>query len=581
MSTLQRNGRIENTEPAVPTAALLRFLDFLDDQMLAFESAHDLFRPNAHIRMCVELLRRHFQGKVTSPTLLVDISGLPYTTATRRLNELIESGLIQRRVRHKNGRSFTVHPSDHLLTLWVQLAHDNELLISEPAGSIEESGDHIERFYGSAYFSERVSAPLNVLSAPLSLTGGLRMLSHSDPSFLIMNKLKRHFELIIGCPIHQRSYSLDKLYDEVVENSTRDKSSHDLVAVNFPWVGEFAERGMLLPLNSLINLDELNPEDFHPPSWRAAHWHGQCYGIPVETTSEVLMYRTDLFAEAGLKPPETTDELLEAVKTLHRPEKQQYGIGWNAARGTALAHTFMMAMADFGQPIIDLPPDGDGFSTDALGTTKCRSMIDSDAGLKAAYFLMELLKYSPPNILTMSWYERTKSYAQGQVAMIYNFTQMTPYFEFDDTSPAQGNTGFVPHPAGPGRTPVAPLGGFMLAIPSNLGERRIEEAAIALQAFTSDPAQNLYVKNGSHGCSRYSASEDPEIRSTSPVFDALDQQALQNQLQAWPRPPTPEFGAITQFCGVVLHEMLRKVITPEEALERAHEGVQKLIDNWQ
>jgi hypothetical protein len=37
------------------------------------------------------------------------------------------------------------------------------------------------------------------------------------------------------------------------------------------------------------------------------------------------------------------------------PAAGRYGVAWNAARGTALGHTFMMTCADFGQPIIDLP----------------------------------------------------------------------------------------------------------------------------------------------------------------------------------------------------------------------------------
>lgn len=581
MSSVHSNSLDRISALASPDEGLLRFLDYMDEQMLAFESAHSLFKPNAHIRMCVELLRRHFQGKVTSPTLLVDISGVPYATATRRLNELVESGLINRRARHKSERSFTLHPSDQLLTLWIQMARDNYLLVNETVNMTEQKIEPDERFYGSAYFSERLGPPLNVLSTPLSLAGGLRMLSHSDPTFLIMNNLKRHFELIVGCPIHSRSYSLDKLYDEAVENSGRDKSNYDLVAVNFPWIGEFAERGMLLPLDDLIDIEALNPTDFHAASWRASHWGGRCFGIPIETTSEVLMYRTDLLAREGIQPPSTIDELLLAAQKLHKPEEQVYGIAWNGARGTALSHTFMMAMADFGQPIIDLAPEGEEFSIEGLGSRKYRSMIDSEAGLSAARFLLELLKYSPPGILTMSWYERTKCYAQGQVAMAYSFSQMTPYFEYDENSPAKDNTGFIPHPAGSGKKPISPLGGFILGIPSNLSARRVEEAAIALETFTSDRAQSLYVKNGSRGCSRYSASEDPNIRISSPVFDAIDKLAMQDQLQAWPRPPTPEFGAITQFCGVVLHEMLRGVITPEEALSRAHEGVQKLIQNWQ
>ncbi|WP_051208398.1 extracellular solute-binding protein [Saccharospirillum impatiens] len=581
MSVLHNNSVDRISVLAAPDEGLLRFLDYMDEQMLAFESAHSLFKPNAHMRMCVELLRRHFQGKVTSPTLLIDVSGVPYATATRRLNELVDTGLINRRARHKSERSFTLHPSDQLLTLWIQMAKDNVLLINDTVNQTEHKDEPDDRFYGSAYYSESLGPPLNVLSTPLSLAGGLRMLSHSDPTFMIMNSLKRHFELIVGCPIHQRSYSLDKLYDEAVENSGRDKSSYDLVAVNFPWIGEFAERGMLLPLDTLIDIEALSPTDFHAASWRASQWGGRCYGIPVETTCEVLMYRTDLFAQQGIEPPSTIEELLSAARKLHKPEKQIYGIAWNGARGTALSHTFMMAMADFGQPIIDLDPDGEEFSIAGLGSHKYRSMIDSDAGMSAAKFLLELVKYSPPGILTMSWYERTKSYAQGQVAMAYSFSQMTPYFEYDDNSPAKDNTGFIPHPAGSGKKPISPLGGFILGIPSNLTERRVEEAAIALETFTSKRAQSLYVKNGSRGCSRYSASEDPSIRINSPVFDAIDQLAMQDQLQAWPRPPTPEFGAITQFCGVVLHEMLRGVITPEEALTRAHEGVQKLIQNWQ
>jgi multiple sugar transport system substrate-binding protein len=581
MSVLHNNSLDRISVLAAPDEGLLRFLDYMDEQMLAFESAHPLFKPNAHKRMCVELLRRHFQGKVTSPTLLIDISGVPYATATRRLNELVDSGLINRRARHKSERSFTLHPSDQLMTLWIQMAKDNYSLISETINKAEHPGESAERFYGSAYFSERLGPPLNVLSTPLSLAGGLRMLSHTDPSFLIMNNLKRHFELIVGCPIHHRSYSLDKLYDEAIENSSREKSSYDLVAVNFPWIGEFAERGLLLPLDELIDIEALEPTDFHAASWRASHWRGRCYGIPVETTSEVLMYRTDLFAQEGIEPPATIDEMLLAAERLHKPEKQIYGIAWNGARGTALSHTFMMAMADYGQPIIDLAPDGEEFSIAGLGSQKYRSMIDSDAGMSAAKLIMELIKYSPPGILSMSWYERTKCYAQGQAAMAYSFSQMTPYFEADENSPAKDNTGFIPHPAGSGKKPIAPLGGFILGIPSNLGERRIHEAAVGLETFTSKRAQSLYVKNGSRGCSRYSASEDPTIRMNSPIFDAIDQLAIKDQLQAWPRPPTPEFGAITQFCGVVLHEMLRGVITPEEALERAHEGVQKLIQNWQ
>jgi multiple sugar transport system substrate-binding protein len=50
---------------------------------------------------------------------------------------------------------------------------------------------------------------------------------------------------------------------------------------------------------------------------------------------------------------------------------------------------------------------------------------------------MELLDYSPPDILSMSWYERVRPYAAGKVAMAYGYTLLAPYFELDEpASPA-------------------------------------------------------------------------------------------------------------------------------------------------
>ena len=559
---------------------LLVFLDYVDEQSAAFEAANRLYAPNVHMRMSVELLRRHFQGKLTQPTLLIDVSGAPYATATRRLNELVDQGLIIRRAKSKSERSFSLHPSDELLSLWAHMAKEHSLLIKETYGSQVEYNKSADRFYGSDYFDDRLGAPLNVLSKPLTLSGGLKVLSHSDPSFAVMTNLKRHFEMIMGCPIHHRSFTLDKLYNEIVANASKDRSGYDLVAVNLPWIGEFAEKGMLQPLNDLMDIESLNPTDFHSSSWHAAHWNGECYGIPVETSCELLMYRTDLLAGEGLLPPTTTSSLLEAARKLHKPEEKQYGIAWNAARGTALGHTFMMAMADFGQPIVDLDPYGDGFTLSKAGDRQYKSMINSPAGLAAANFLKDLLQYSAPGILTMSWYERTKCFAEGSVAMAYGFSQMAAYFDRDEQSPAYGQTGYLPHPAGGALKPISPVGGFVLAVPSNVNPKRREDVLTALETFTSARAQNLYIKNGSLGCSRYSASEDPALRAESPIIESIDMLARSGQLQSWPRPQIPEIAAITQICGVIMHEMLRGIISPEEAINRAHNDVVQILENW-
>jgi multiple sugar transport system substrate-binding protein len=43
-------------------------------------------------------------------------------------------------------------------------------------------------------------------------------------------------------------------------------------------------------------------------------------------------------------------------------------------------------MADFGQPVLDLPENAGGFETDHLATGDYRPMIDTEAGCEAAEF---------------------------------------------------------------------------------------------------------------------------------------------------------------------------------------------------
>ena len=229
----------------------------------------------------------------------------------------------------------------------------------------------------------------------------------------------------------------------------------------------------------------------------------------------------------------------------------------------------MTTCAAFGQPIIDLPEIAGGFDASDLDRADIRPTIDTARGLEAAEYLMALLEFSPPDILSMSWYERVRPYAAGKVAMAYGYTLLAPYFELDQSSPAYGNTGYVPQPHGPHGAPIAPVGGYVFGIPTNLPEDRVPDAVEALIAFTSPEAQKLYVQNGSRTAPRYSVGADPEVRRLSPIFEAVDEMSWRDELQFWPRPPIPQISEIIQICGQEFHDMLRGVTRPQEALARA------------
>ena len=572
-------GRQKQRNPVSPRARTetLTLLNFLEDFSDELEGGLDLLAPNAHLRMALHLLRGHFEARIVTPTSLISASQVPYATANRRLKEMVDDGLIEQRPRTKTGKSFSLHPSDKLLAQWMQLSGRVRRLAEGYFAGADAAQETEDYYFGGSYASAQSIPPLSVRPDPLKIPGGIRVLVHGDPTFMVMDKLKRQFEQVIGTEISQRAFSIDRLRDESLRNAERDNSRYDIVAVDLPWIGEFAEKGVLTPLDTIMDLSRLDPADFHTAGWKAAHWGGRPYGVPAQTTPELLFYRRDLFAEAGLEPPATTDALLDAARALHEPRRGRSGIAWNASRGTALGHTVLMTLADFGQPILDLPANAGGFDTDRLADRDYRPTLDTPAGLLAAEFLLELLEYSPADILSMSWYERIRPYAQGHVAMAYGYTLLAPYFELDETSPAYGQTGFLPHPAGTGASQIAPVGGYVLGIPANLAADRVPAAVEALCVFTSPEAQKLYVQNGSRTNPRYSVGSDPEVRRASPIFEAVDGMSWRDELQFWPRPPVPEIGGIIKICGEEFHDMLRGLQTPRETLQRAQNRADALM----
>ena len=576
-SKMNAMGGHTSSQPSAPqgraeTLELLSFLGTFSDEM---EDALDLVTPNAHLRMMLHLLEGHLEARTITPTSLINASRVPYATATRRLKEMVAAGLVEQRPRTATGKSYSMHPSDKLLAQWVPLSGRLRRL-AETHFQAQPDAETRDYYYGGSYAATHPVPPLSVRTEPLKLQGGVRVLVHGDPTFMVMESLKRQFEQAIGTGISQRAFSIDRLREEALRNAERENSRYDIIAVDLPWIGEFATRDVLMPLDRVMDIARLDPADFHTAGWKAAHWDGHPYGVPAQTTPELLFYRRDLLADAGLEPPATTDDLMAAARRLHNPRRGMHGIAWNAARGTALGHTALMMLADFGQPVFDLSPIHGGFDTDALARGGYRPTIDTEAGLRAAEFMLELLQYSPPDILSMSWYERVRPYAAGTVAMAYGYTLLAPYFELDQTSPAHGETGYLPHPCAPDATHVAPVGGYVMGIPANLAPERIPAAVEALITFTSPEAQKLYVQNGSRTNPRYSVGADPEVRRTSTIFEAVDGMSWRDELQFWPRPPVPEIGEIIRICGEEFHDMLRGIIPPREALGRAQKRADEL-----
>ncbi len=98
------SGSVETTLPPRARAQMLGLIDFLDDFSIELETALELYAPNPFLKMATHLIRSHIEGRTVTPSSLAAASGVPYATATRRMDEMKRAGLIEQRAEDANGQ---------------------------------------------------------------------------------------------------------------------------------------------------------------------------------------------------------------------------------------------------------------------------------------------------------------------------------------------------------------------------------------------------------------------------------------------------------------------------------------------
>ncbi|MFH9084754.1 ABC transporter substrate-binding protein [Streptomyces sp. NPDC017673] len=91
--------------------------------------------------------------------------------------------------------------------------------------------------------------------------------------------------------------------------------------VFFNWGGgsiqPFVKAGLLMPLDDFVKKDPNLDDKFLPSVYNSAVVDGKPYGIPMRGTQPVLLFSNkNVLDKAGVKQPQTWDQLLDAVKKL-------------------------------------------------------------------------------------------------------------------------------------------------------------------------------------------------------------------------------------------------------------------------
>ena len=82
---------------------------------------------------------------------------------------------------------------------------------------------------------------------------------------------------------------------------------YDVITFNANNTPQFLERNVLLPLDDLIERDGYDLSDFDPKAIDQWTYDGQLYGLANDMGTFHCYFNVDLFEEAGLTPPSSTD----------------------------------------------------------------------------------------------------------------------------------------------------------------------------------------------------------------------------------------------------------------------------------
>ncbi|MDA9865442.1 ABC transporter substrate-binding protein [bacterium] len=164
-----------------------------------------------------------------------------------------------------------------------------------------------------------------------------------------------------------------------------------------PW----AEAGILDTDAATDVVEALGADTFAPGALSMAASNDGYASVPVDGWTQMLVYRADKFAEAGLEPPNSYANVLAAVEVLHNPP-EMYGF----VAATKIDEGFMSQVLEhvfLANGVSPVGPDG-------------VQALDEAATIEVLDFYKAIAKASPPGDLF--WEQSRTLYFSGNAAMI-------------------------------------------------------------------------------------------------------------------------------------------------------------------
>lgn len=333
-------------------------------------------------------------------------------------------------------------------------------------------------------------------------------------------------------------------------------SPYDLVNMDVVWTPKFAAAGWLADLSDRVTTSDL--AKYSPVDVEGSRYEGKLYRLPMRSDVGLLYYRKDLLDAAGLKPPETFDELMQAAKTLQQQGKVPWGYVWQGRQYEGAVAMFVEVLKGYGGFWIDP-------KTKAIG-------LDRPETIQAIDFLKNTIRegISPPGVTTYVEEDTRRFFQSGQAAFLRSWPYVWTLATADD-SKLKGKVGIQPMVHASGQGSGACLGGWGLGISKSSAHP--QEAWKAVQFFSSvEPLRDFILKEG-YTPSIRAFFNDPQLVAKYQHFPAM-QEVVDNAVL---RPPIAQYAQASDILQRYLSAALTDRLSPQDAMQRAAGETRRLL----
>ena len=341
-------------------------------------------------------------------------------------------------------------------------------------------------------------------------------------------------------------------FDDLVNESLRafaTGQAPDVISLDNPDFALFSSRGAMLDITDRVaKSDVIDTSVFYEGPLASASWDGKLYGVPKATNTIALFYNKDLLTKAGVEPPKTWDELLEAARKLNDPANNVYGITWSARANEEGTFQFLPWIQMGGGSFDNVNTPG---AVHALEVWK--TMLDE--------------KLASQDVLALGQWDSTGTFNAGNAAMAisgpWELGRMSTDAKFD-----WGVT-LLPTATEGGERSSA-MGDFNWGIFATT--KHPDEAFKAIEYFVSQ-SDRLFPE-----FSNIPARSDIPLPSTGDARRDAALAVFQEQLKyARPRGPHPEWQKISKAIYDAVQAAMTGQMTPQQALDQAQATIAQIV----